>query len=88
MLNYVPIGYYFTIWSLNLFFLYIILNYKNLKFKHLIDEITIDFWHSGNFANIEDIRKKNIRTKFGYKLTEKINMATYFENIIVRLHFF
>ena len=24
-------------------FLYIILNYKNFKFKHLIDDLTIDF---------------------------------------------
>ena len=31
----------FTIPCINLF-LYIILDYKNLKFKHLIDDITID----------------------------------------------
>ena len=59
-----------------------------MKFKHLIDEKTIDFLYSGNFANIKDIRKKNIRTKFGYKLIERINMARYFENIIVGLHIF
>jgi len=32
----------FTIQLVNLFFM-IILNYKNLKFKHLIDDIVIDF---------------------------------------------
>ena len=26
------------------YFLYIILNYKNLKFKHLIDDLTIDLF--------------------------------------------
>ena len=40
----------FIIWSINLNF-YVILNYKNSKFKDLIDDITIDL-------NIEDIRKK------------------------------
>ena len=34
-----------------------ILDYKNLKFKHLIDGITIDLWFSGNFASIKDIKK-------------------------------
>ena len=40
------------------YFLYIILDYKNLKFKHLIDKITIDFWSFEKFASIEDIRRK------------------------------
>ena len=39
-------------------FLCIILNYKNLKFKHLIDYIEIDIWSSENFASIKDIRRK------------------------------
>ena len=34
------------------------LDYKNLKFKQLIDDITIDFLSFENFANMEDIRKK------------------------------
>ena len=54
----------------------------------MIDNIIINFLYFGNFANIKDIRKKNIRTKFGYKLIERINMARYFENIIVGLHIF
>ena len=32
---------------------------QNLKFKHLIDEIAIDFWHSENFASMED-KKENV----------------------------
>ena len=36
----------------------IILDYENLKFKHLIDDIAIDIWSSWNFASLED----NIRT--------------------------
>ena len=37
------------------YFLCIILNYKNLKFKYLIDNIYIYLWSSWNFASIEDI---------------------------------
>ena len=51
MSNFDQIGY---IQSINLF-LCIILDPKNLKFKHLINNITINFWFSWNFANIEDI---------------------------------
>ena len=29
-----------------------------MKFKHLIDDIAIDLWSSGNFASIENIRRK------------------------------
>ena len=36
----------------------IILDYKNPKFKYLIDDIIIDLWSSWNFANVEDIRRK------------------------------
>ena len=35
-----------------------ILYYKNLKFKHLIKDMTIDLWFSEKFANIKDIKKK------------------------------
>ena len=49
-----------TIRSINLFIylFYINLDYKNMKFKHLIDKRTIDFWSFGKFASIEDIRRK------------------------------
>ena len=47
----------FIIWSVNLNF-YVILEYKNSKFKDLIDDKTIDFLFSWNFASIEDMRKK------------------------------
>ena len=36
----------------------IILDNKNLKFKHLIDDMTINFWASGNFVSTENIRRK------------------------------
>ena len=42
---------------INLFFLHI-LDYKNLKFKYLIDKIVINTWFSGNFVIIDDIKKK------------------------------
>ena len=35
-----------------------ILKYKNLKLKNLIDNIVIDLWLFWNFANIEDIKRK------------------------------
>ena len=46
----------FTILFINLF-LYIILYHKNLKFKHLKDEIYNDLWSFENFASKENIRK-------------------------------
>ena len=54
----------FTIWFINLF-LCIILNYKNLKFKYLIDDITIDILFSGNLASMKDIRKKKKKSNGG-----------------------
>ena len=47
----------FTIWIINLFYIH---NFRlqNLKFKHLIDDMTIDFWSSINFANMKDTRRK------------------------------
>ena len=41
-----------------LIFLCIIWDYKNMKFKHLIDDIVIDLWLSRNFASMNDIGKK------------------------------
>ena len=40
------------------YFLYIILDHKNLKFKYLINDITSNLWSFGNFAKIDNIRKK------------------------------
>ena len=40
------------------YFLCIIVNYKKLKFKHLIDDIVINNWSFENFGNMEDIRRK------------------------------
>ena len=47
----------YIIWSINLNF-YVILDYKNSKFKDLINDITIDLWPSWKFANTVDIRRK------------------------------
>ena len=41
MSNFMPIGFYF-LFDLETYFLGILLDYKNLKFKHLIDDIVID----------------------------------------------
>ena len=38
-------------------FLCTILDYKNIKFKHLIEDIAIDLWSSWNFASMNDILK-------------------------------
>ena len=47
----------FIIWSIKLF-LFIILYFKILKFKHLIDDIVINLQFFRNFAGMWDIRKK------------------------------
>ena len=47
----------FIIWSINLFFVHNFY-YKDLKFKHLIDYIAIDFLFFRNFVSIKFIRKK------------------------------
>ena len=57
MSNFVLIKYY-LLFKLETYFLYIILDYKNLKFKHLINNITIDFLSFGNFASMKNIRRK------------------------------
>ena len=57
MPNFMSIGYYYySIYKL--IFLCKILNYKNLKFKYLIDDIVIDLRFSRNFVNMQDIRRK------------------------------
>ena len=47
----------FIIRSIHLF-LCIIIYYKNLKFKHLIVNITNDFWFFKDFASMDDIKRK------------------------------
>ena len=41
---------YYLIYKLT--FLYIILKYKNLKFKYFIDDIVVNLWSFWNFARI------------------------------------
>ena len=48
---------FFTIRSIKKKF-FIILDYKNSKFKYLIDDITINIWFYWYLVNIEDIRRK------------------------------
>ena len=54
----------FIIWSINLF-LCIILDYKSLKYKHLIDEVAINLWYFKNFANMKYVRKKKCNLMVG-----------------------
>ena len=56
ILNFVLIKFYLPFDPLN-YFLYIILDYKYLKFKHLIDDILINLWHFENFVSMEDNKK-------------------------------
>ena len=64
----------FIIWSINLNF-YVILDYKNSKFKDLIDDITIDLWFSWKFASMEDIRRKyNSMMNFSQFTSNKKNI--------------
>ena len=47
----------FIIWFIKLNF-YVILDYRNSKFKDLIDDISIALWYFWNFINMEDIKRK------------------------------
>ena len=54
---------------------------QNSKFKYLIDDITIDFWYSWNFASIDDIiRKHNLSVDLS-----KIKYNKKILNVIVSL---
>ena len=49
----------FIIWFIKVnLFLCIILDYKNLKLKHFINNVVIDLWFYRNFASVEDIERK------------------------------
>ena len=63
MLNFMPIKFYLLFDPLN-YFLCIILDYKYLKFKNLIDDIVIDLWHFENFVSMEDNKKMLFTCKF------------------------
>ena len=43
------------LFNLLTYFLCIILDYKNLKFKYLIDDLVIDLCLSGKFSSMKDI---------------------------------
>ena len=65
-----------TIQFISLFFhAYIILNYKNLKFKLLIDKITIDLWFTQNFTSTKEIKRK-------YNLIINLLKFTFYKNIL------
>ena len=66
----------FNIQFINLFFhACIILNYKNLKFKLLIDKITIDLWFTQNFISTKEIKRK-------YNLMINLLKFTFYKNIL------
>ena len=56
MLNFVLIGCYLLLGPE--IFLCIVLDYKKLKFEHLIVDIIIGLWFSRNLASMMDIRRK------------------------------
>ena len=65
-----------TIQFINLFFhAYIILNYKNLKFKLLIDKRAIDIWFTKNFTSTKDIKRK-------CNLMINLSKFTFYKNIL------
>ena len=51
--NFVPIRCYLP-FDPYIYFLCIILDYKNLKYKYLIDDMVLDLWPSINFASMID----------------------------------
>lgn len=61
----------FIIRFTNLFFI-CNLYYKNMKFKHLVDGIAIDFLSSLNFASMKHIRRKyNSNLNFSKSISNK-----------------
>jgi len=57
MSNFVLIGCY-LLFDSQTYFSFIIFYYKNLEFKHLNNDIAIDFLSSLNFASMKHIRRK------------------------------
>ena len=57
MSNFVPIRCYLK-YDLKTYFLCIILDYNNLQFKQLIDDIVNNLWSFRNFASMENITRK------------------------------
>ena len=61
MLNFMLIGcYFYLLYDSWTYFLCIIVEYENLQFKQLIDNITIDLCFFGIFCKYEEYKKKNI----------------------------
>ena len=55
--NFKPVRCY-LLFDLSTYFLCIILDFKNSKFKYLIDDLTINLWSYWNFASMKQIRRK------------------------------
>ena len=84
MSNFIQFGCYllFDRWT---YFLYTILDYKNLKIWHLFDDIVIDFWSSWNFASMKDrIRTCNPMVRFS-NFTLNIKIYDKFERFFSKL---
>ena len=46
-----------------------------MKFKYLVDDITIDLWFPGNFVSMEHIKRKcNLVVEFSKYSSNKINI--------------
>ena len=82
MSNFIQIRCYLQFDPYN-YFLCIILDYKNLKYKLLIDHITINFLSSESFASIEYIRRKRnpiddlSKFTFNKKILNKVVVLGY-----------
>ena len=49
---------------------------QKIEFKHLIDEIAIEFWFPGNFASMENTRRKcNSKVDFSKFTSNKIILS-------------
>ena len=87
MSNFAQIGCYLLFDQLT-HLLYIILDHKNLKFKYLIDDITIDIWSSWKFACMNNIiRTCNLTiifSKFTYNKTIKEKFGRFFSKLVWR----
>ena len=73
---------FFLLYNLQSYFLCMILDYKNLKFKYLINDIAICLWSSENLASIKDIWKCNpiidlLKSKFTKKILGGVVLLGY-----------
>ena len=75
MSNFVPIGCY-LLFNPYINILCITFGYKKLKFKHVIDNITINFRSFRNFTSMKDLKSKynSMVDLSKFTLKKKINL--------------